>query len=534
MPTLKIDDKEITVPQGTSIIEAAKQTGTFIPHYCYHPGLSVSGNCRMCLVEVEKAPKLQIACYTPVTEGMVVHTTNDRVKSARQDILEFLLINHPLDCPVCDQSGECELQNYYMKYGLYDSRFTENKVKKKKAVPVGPTVMLDAERCILCSRCVRFCDEVTQTHELGIVNRGDHSEIIAQKELNNPYSGNVVDICPVGALTDRDFRFKCRVWFLASTPSVCPGCSMGCNIDIHWNKERPYQTPGQRVIRLKPRFNADVNKWWICDEGRYAYSSIDEKRVLKLKKKEEGVLQESSWENAFENITKLFSNPESVGVILSTHLTNEDFWMAREVFSKHLDIQKISYLGLKKLGFQDKFLIKADKSPNTKGAETIGFKNQAESIFSGVLKGEIKTLFLFGHDLFELLGKETAEKVISHLENLIWIGSNENETSLLAHWVLPAAVYAEKDGTFTNFQGRVQRIFKAFSPLSQSKSEWDILKGLGEKLGLKLHPNTPQGIFDEISHSVEAFQGMSYAKLGREGMILNSQKIEAGAVAQKV
>lgn len=521
MPTLKIDGKEVTVPQGTSIIEAAKKAGNFIPRYCYHPGLSVAGNCRMCLVEVEKAPKLQIACYTPVTEGMVVHTVSDRVKSARQDILEFLLINHPLDCPVCDQSGECELQNYYMKYGLYDSRFTEDKVKKKKAVPIGPTVMLDSERCVLCSRCVRFCDEVTQTHELGIVNRGNHAEIIAQKELDNKYSGNVVDICPVGALTDRDFRFKCRVWFLAATPSICTGCSMGCNIEIHWNKERPYQTPGERVMRLKPRFNEAVNKWWICDEGRYGYHFIDQKRVFKLMKKVDGVLRETSWEKAFEEVSGFLSKAQQVGVILSTHMTNEDLWAAKEIFEKGLHISNMAYASLKKEGAQDTFLMKADKSPNTKGAQSLGLKDQAQEIFSKILKNEIKTLFLFGHNLFELLGKNEAEKIAHHLEHLIWIGTNEHEGVALADWVFPSAVSAEKEGTFTNVQGRVQRIFKAFAPMEQAMQEWEILKRFGEVLGIKRNWDNAQMIFDEISQSVEAFGGMNDQKLGQEGMMLN-------------
>ena len=209
MVKLTIDGKEIEVPKGTRLIEAAKQLGTNVPYYCYHPGLSIAGNCRMCLVEVEKIPKLQISCHLEAQEGMVVRTNTDRILKTRQHVLEFLLINHPLDCPVCDQAGECWLQDYYMKYGLYDSRLNENKIRKPKAVPVGPTVMLDAERCILCSRCVRFTDEISKTSELGIINRGDRGEIAVfpGKELDNPYSGNVVDICPVGALTDRDFRF---------------------------------------------------------------------------------------------------------------------------------------------------------------------------------------------------------------------------------------------------------------------------------------------------------------------------------------
>ncbi|MCI0534687.1 MAG: 2Fe-2S iron-sulfur cluster-binding protein, partial [Verrucomicrobiales bacterium] len=241
--TLTVDGKPVTVPEGTTVLQACEKARSPVPFYCYHPGLSIAGNCRICLVEIEGTPKLQISCYTRAAEGMKVNTTSDAALAGRRDVLEFLLINHPLDCPVCDQAGECWLQDYYMQHGLYDPKFNEQKVKKTKAVPIGPTVMLDAERCILCSRCVRFTDEVTKTGEFGIFNRGDHAEVGLHpgKTLENNYAGNVVDICPVGALTDRDFRFKCRVWYLGSTKSVCPGCSRGCNVEIHYNRERDWR-----------------------------------------------------------------------------------------------------------------------------------------------------------------------------------------------------------------------------------------------------------------------------------------------------
>jgi len=229
--TLTIDDQKVQVPEGTLIIEAAESVGIHIPRYCYHSGLPVVGSCRMCLVEIEKAPKLQPSCATPVAEGMVVRTRTPATLRNRRFVLEFLLANHPIDCPVCDQAGECELQNYYMDHGRYDTRHNENKTRRKKAYPIGPHIILDQERCILCTRCVRFTREVSKTAELGVMDRGHRSEIdvFPGVELANPYSGNVADICPVGALTDRDFRFKCRVWFLGSANSICPGCSRGCN-----------------------------------------------------------------------------------------------------------------------------------------------------------------------------------------------------------------------------------------------------------------------------------------------------------------
>src|SRR5437867_7598138 len=284
MPKLTINGQVVEVPEGTNLIEAAKAIGIEVPHYCYHPSLSIAGQCRLCMVDIEKVPRPQIACNTQAIEGMVVDTETERVKDTRRSMMEFHLINHPLDCPVCDQAVECFLQIYYMKHGLYDPRMTDEKVHKPKAVPLGPQVILDAERCILCSRCVRFCHEITGTGQLGIFERGDLSEtrLSPGKERDNKYSGNVVDICPVGALTDRDFRFQVRVWYLDTTKSICPGCARGCNIDVHVNRKRPHHAGGRRVARLKPRFNDAVNAWWICDVGRYGFGSVDDESRIRF------------------------------------------------------------------------------------------------------------------------------------------------------------------------------------------------------------------------------------------------------------
>ena len=269
MPTLEIDGRQVTVEAGVTVIQAADQLGLEIPHYCYHPGLSIAGNCRMCLVEVERMPKLQIACNTRVLDGMVVRTATPRVSAARQAVLEFLLLNHPIDCPVCDQAGECKLQDYYMDYGRYHSRMPlGRKVHKGKVIDIGPHVMLDQERCILCTRCTRFLDEVTHTSELGVFERGDHCNIdlFPGQRLDNPYSANVVDVCPVGALTSREFRFQARVWYLERTESVCAACSRGCNVDV-------YERRGE-ILRYRPRYNPDVNKLWMCDAGRLSYATL--------------------------------------------------------------------------------------------------------------------------------------------------------------------------------------------------------------------------------------------------------------------
>ncbi len=275
MPKLTIDGKEVEAGANLNVIQAAELVDIEIPHYCFHPGLSIPGNCRMCLVEVEKAPKLQIACNTRVADGMVVHTNSDKAKTAQKAVLEFLLINHPIDCPVCDQAGECKLQDYYMDYDQQPSRFPlPEKNHKGKAIDIGSGVMLDQERCILCARCTRFFDEVTKTSELAIFERGDHNRIDINpgQPVNNKYAGNVVDICPVGALTEKEFRFRMRVWYLHRTASVCGGCERGCAIDIHHHRGRIY--------RFKPRFNPDVNSYWMCDEGRHSFPALQNETRL--------------------------------------------------------------------------------------------------------------------------------------------------------------------------------------------------------------------------------------------------------------
>ena len=533
MLKVTIDDKAIEVQNGTTIIEAAKKVGIFIPHYCYHPGLSIPGNCRICLVEVEKQPKLQISCYTPVIDGMIVKTHSPKVVDTRAAVLEFLLVNHPLDCPVCDQSGECELQNFYMNYGLYNSRLMEVKVKKtKKAFPIGATVMLDQERCILCTRCVRFTDEISKTHELGMFNRGDHSEIdiYPGQELNNSYSGNVVDICPVGALTDIDFRFKCRVWYLAETDSICPGCSMGCNIKIHWDKLRPHSRKKERVMRLKPRYNPEVNQWWMCDLGRYDYKWIDQNRILWPQKKVNGTLQAVSWEEVFSEIgARLLQARDRgeihrIGVISSSKLTNEDLFVIRKFFRDSLGVLHLDFRVPEKPGSSDGFLIQQDKNPNTYGATVISEEKKSnewsvEEMIRQACQGNIEILYCFGHDLAGFFGKEVLEQVAKKVELLILQASNLNATCGYAHWILPSAVYAEKEGTFTNYQGRVQRIHSAFPPLGEAREDWRILMELAQKMGIQINYSSAEDIFNDMARTITQFQGLSYETVENQGAL---------------
>ena len=453
MPTLTIDGRSIDSPDGSTVIQAAERLGIYIPRYCYHPGLSIAGNCRICLVEVEKNPKLQIACNSPVTDGMVVHTKSDKAEEGRRAVLEFLLANHPLDCPVCDQSGECDLQNFYMNFGLYDPRFREHKVKKKKAVPIGPHVMLDQERCILCSRCVRFTDEISKTGEFGIFNRGDRAELglYPGEVLENPYSGNVVDICPVGALTETDFRFKARVWYLSSAPSVCNGCAQGCNVDIHYVLDRPHLNEGARVLRLKPRYNADVNQWWMCDEGRFGFHWMDKGRLTTVRHRGD----DSTWEHATSAIVAALATPRQnetgsrLGVLASPHLTTEELFLIREIFQGALGARVTAPIPAGS-GYSDDFLIKADKTPNALGATLLGLSGadapEAGFLIDEALEGRIDAMWIFGHDLLQQIGEETLQALSSKLDLFVFSGRPSTPGSLRSIGCCPPRRTSRKTG----------------------------------------------------------------------------------------
>ncbi len=527
MPSLTIDGRQTTVPEGTTLIQAAESLGIFVPRYCYHPGLSIAGNCRICLVEVEKIAKLQIACNTHATEGMVVHTKSARAEDGRRSVLEFLLANHPLDCPVCDQSGECDLQNFYMNFGLYNPRFREHKVKKRKAVQLGPHVMLDQERCILCSRCVRFTDEITGTGEFGIFNRGDRAEVglYPGEVLDNPYSANVVDICPVGALTESDFRFKARVWYLSSAPTVCNGCSQGCNVDMHFVLDRPHLNDGARVVRIKPRYNKDVNQWWMCDEGRYGFKWLDRARLKKVRGPSTDSA-DATWEQALTTISTTLARLQKgedhapIDVIASAQLTNEELFLIREIFQRGLGA-RVTALVPEQPGACDDFLIKADKNPNTLGATLLGLAGPdapaARQLLDEALDGTLQALWVFGHDLVKLFGEDKIRRLSEVIPLFVYSGTNENPTAALAHWVLPTAAYVEKDGTFVNFQGRVQRIGRAFPPLADSREDWRVLLDVARLLGIPLIWREPKDIFQGMADAVPHFEGLSYEAIGTEG-----------------
>ncbi len=532
MPRLTIDGKEVEVAPGTNLIEAARQAGSEVPHYCYHPGLSIAGQCRLCMVDIEKNPRPQIGCNTQAADGMVVHTQTERVLETRKSIMEFHLVNHPLDCPVCDQAGECWLQIYYMRHGLYDPRMVDEKVHKPKAVPLGPHVILDAERCILCSRCVRFCDEVTGTGELGIFNRGDHSEIglFPGKTLENKYSGNVIDICPVGALTDRDFRFQVRVWYLDAARSVCNGCARGCNIEVHTSRRRLHHNQGRRIARIKPRHNADVNQWWICDEGRYGSRWIDDDtRLLAPARRVNGNDVQIGWDEAIAALAEALKRyrPEEIGILASPQMSNEDLFVLRAIAGQ-LGVRAVDHrVPARVAGDEDNFLIRADKNPNRRGAELIGLgQAEARGILDGARQRRIKLLWVFQHDL---LGSGWAPAdvtaALAGAETVVFQGPSANATSAGAHILLPSAAYVEREGTFTNFQGRVQGFRTAMEPLGEALADWETLGRLGRVLGggdPAFTATRAEQVFAALAGQVAAFSGMSYRGLADAGLVANA------------
>ena len=554
MPKINIDGKEIEFKQGQTIIEAAKDNGIDIPHFCWHPKLSVSGNCRMCLVEVEKMPKLVIACSTIAADGMIVSTESDKAISARNAVMEFFLINHPLDCPICDEAGECKLQDYAYQHSVGESRFVEEKVHKDKRVELGPNVMFDGERCISCSRCIRFCDEIAKDSELTFVKRGDRVTITTYpgEKLDNPYSMNVVDICPVGALTNRDFRFKARVWDMSYTNTICNGCARGCNIEV-WVRNN-------EILRLVPRHNEEVNSYWMCDHGRlntFKFVNADD-RVDGPHIRVEGNLTRVGWDEAYaEAASRLKSfNKDEIAVLGSAYATVEDNFIAAKFAKTVLGTGNLDFAHHTDPDFGDDILRNDDITPNSLGAELVGVSPSKSGLdFKGIIKGiregKIKALYILEDDLVN--SNPELEEVFTKLDLLIIQATNFNKTTVLADIVFPAASYAEKNGVVVNFQGRAQRLRPAVATLDidralegmalsrldkfgtrfdrwaqgkhfDARSSWKILTGLASAMGQKMKYTMSEDIFIEISNSLEAFKGLDYDELGELGVPLKSVK----------
>jgi NADH-quinone oxidoreductase subunit G len=511
MPKIFINDREITVPDGWNMIQAAKAAGIEIPHFCYHPGLGVDGNCRLCMIEVEGVPKPQIACNTFAKEGLKIRTDTERVKELRRAVLEFFFLNHPLDCPICDQSGECLLQDFYMRHGGYESRLDLAKVKKSKAVAIGPRVMLDAERCVLCRRCVRFCDSVTGTGEIRVVNRGNRSEItvMPDRPLDNPYSLNTVDVCPVGALTSIDFRFKCRVWFLSSAKSICAGCARGCNVFLDSSEGIAY--------RMRPRENQAVNRYWMCDDGRLTYKALNEGRAeVPI---DDGIETEHD-DAVARTAERLRAAGDAITVCLSADMSNESLFaavgFARTVLG--LPDERILAGSVKPAAPEDEILRRSDPHPNRAGCALFGlWRDDLRGTLEGAaLAGGGKLLLLVQNDLVD--HDPSMREVLARFETVIVFATNLNRTSEAAAVVHPVLPHSECDGTFTNFEGRVQRFRRGLPPRGDALTVADLCSGIAAALG---HDgfgwiNLNQ-IWREMSASHAAFAGMSPESIGDEG-----------------
>jgi len=556
LPKLIIDNKEVEFTQGQTVIEAAKASGIKIPHFCWHPGLSVSGNCRICLVEIEKLPKLAIACSTTATDGMVVHTKTEKVVSAQNAVMEFLLINHPLDCPICDEAGECKLQDYAFKYSKGISRFDEEKNHKDKRVSLGPNVMFDQERCISCSRCIRFCDEVAKEPQLTFVQRGEKVTIktFPGKELDNPYSMNVIEICPVGALTSKDFRFRSRVWDMSFTDSVCPGCSRGCNsiIGVRQNE----------ILRLEPRVNSEVNNWWLCDWGRLNtakdYSNEKVRMNLPKIKPEETTSGEEKligvgWEEAVsKSVSMLTGKTRKILFIASPFSTLEDNYALKKFAGEVFECKELYYIPHIDESFGDDILRRSDKTPNSTGLKALGIHPVTEELTKNIHDGKYKAVYVINDSLDRV--PEIA-KLISKFEAKVFHLNKKNQfASMNADVIFSESSYTEINGTFMNFQGRIQRVKPAIATLEQerllgeyslsrldkfgasndrwtkdnrcnARPTWKILKQIAKAFGKNFKFDNSEEVFIEMCSVELGLKEMDYDKLGSKGYLVKTEKV---------
>jgi NADH-quinone oxidoreductase subunit G len=502
---ITVEGRPISVEAGTTILEAAKQAGVLIPHYCYHPGLPIAGVCRMCLVDVEKAPKLAPACATTVAEGQVINVHNEKSREARKGVLEMLLINHPLDCPICDQSGECELQDYTYQEGRADSRYREPK-RFNPVEDFGGDVLYVPNRCILCTRCVRFMDDVAQDSVLNVSERGDRAYIgkFEDRDLTHPWSGNVVDLCPVGALLSKDFLNKARAWELDRTASVCTGCSQGCNVII--------ETRDNQVMRLRPRSNESVNQFFMCDAGRMNYRWLNRRDRLEVPsilgaKGHDGV----DWDVAIAAAARVLRGKRAF-VVASPFLSNETLHLLSRLVRRTKGVGSFTIETGPEAplpGVAD-LALRADRAPNGTGAEALGFQ-RSDSPLRGLTAGD--ALILADHQLsaddLELLGNASA---------VIVIGTTMPAGLAKADVVLPTCNYSEEEGTFTNLRGRVQRFLQARAAPALARPSWFVLADLLGAIGEPADYYAPRDVFAALAAEHPAFAGLSYDSLGLRGL----------------
>jgi NADH-quinone oxidoreductase subunit G len=518
MAKVTIDGIEVEVQEGINVIEAAKAADVHVPHFCYHPSLSIVGQCRMCLVDVEGMPKLQAGCATPVRDGMKIHVWNEKVDKARKGQMEFLLINHPLDCPICDKAGECPLQDYAFNYGSVVSRYGEAKrtYPGMDRTAIGPHVVQNMNRCIHCTRCIRFCAEITETHELAFFKRGASTEVgvFPGVPIDNWMSACVTDVCPTGALTTREFRFESRVWNLESTDSVCSGCDVGCNIFIgHRN--------GQ-IFRYRPRVNPDVNDHWLCDYGRFSYERYDTDRVVVPKvRNEDDYLGISTWVEAIEAVEAAVrgTKGDKIAVIASANLTNEEAYVARKLFDRigaaTLDVM-VDPIGPIRMKSRTEWLLGTQGAPNFRGVQSVGIgEKTAKKVEDLMTKGADGVDVLYITDAM-FSERATDPAVVANLRKAKFLVVHSWDATHplceVADVVLPGAIHAEKEGTFTNLQGRVQRIHQACPPKGQAVGDLEIFRRIGAKLfaqaGEFQSSFDVYDLFDEMRDQVPAMQNV--------------------------
>jgi NADH-quinone oxidoreductase subunit G len=502
MPSFKLDDKDISFEPGDTIIRAAHRAGVDVPHYCWHPGLSVAANCRMCLVELmpppgrpammldvlawddlhqtyvpQKKPKLQPACQQAAAEGMVVKSqTSEHAVKARSAVQELLLLNHPVDCPICDQAGECRLQDYWLEHQASKKRMHDEPVHKPKGVVFGPTIVYDAERCIMCTRCVRVSAELAKDPVLSMRERGNLNEITVApgRQLDHNYTLMTEYVCPVGALTSSDFRFKARVWFLRSARSVCTGCATGCNSFTDFDPRN------QKVYRYRPRENAAVNKYWMCDEGMLDYQRIHQDRVLEARVQGEGVSDSVALTRAAELLQS--AAPQKTAILLSAQHSNEDN-VALLDLAKALGALQLFYTG-KAPGKGDDIMMSEDKNANTAGvlALTGGKAKPFADLVSAIKEGKVGALIALG----SAIGNPNDASALKDVKSFVALSSHDGPIAGAAAVVLPTSSWAEADGTFVNRLGLWQESDRAITPQGASRPAYRWVQELAKTLSLVL------------------------------------------------
>lgn len=516
MVSLTIEGRPVTVPDGMSILEAAKTAGVLVPHYCYHPGLPVAGACRMCLVEVEKMPKLAPACATTVMEGQVVHVHSPKALEARKGVLEFLLINHPLDCPICDQAGECELQDYTFAEGRADSRYREPK-RFNPVEDFGGDVLYVANRCILCTRCVRFMGDVVQEPVLNVSERGDRAFIGKAEghDLTNPWAGNVVDLCPVGALLSKDFLNKARAWELDRGATICTGCSQGCNAVAELRDNVP--------VRLKPRPNEAVNQYYMCEVGRQTYREFARRdRADQPLVRLGSSLQVSEWDLAINAAVQAMAGKRLV-VLASPNLSNEALFLLERLISRqsgHGVFRVVRGETVALAGAPD-LALREERAANTTGARLFGF---AETSSLEAVVGAGDALLVVGDAL-----DGVAESALAKLGALVFVGTTVPlVVSASASVVLPITNTLEEEGTFTNLRGRVQRYLQARMAPGVARPSWFVLTDLLAAAGGAAPFQLPGDVFAALAAVHPSFAGLDYEALGMRGLpVITADHAEA-------